>query len=72
MLRICGICAKKSNMFTVEENLARLDYKKYERTEETEAAFNKCPTGVIIYVAKSAPQPRRHAKKNEKAATAKT
>ena len=59
----CGICAKKSEQFTVEDNLARLAYEKYERTEETEAAFNKCPTGVIIYVGKSAPKPRVLAKK---------
>jgi len=54
----CGICAKKSEQFTVEDNLARLAYEKYERTEETETAFEKCPTGVIIYVGKSAPPPR--------------
>jgi len=33
-------------------------YKRYEPTEQTETAFNKCPTGVIVYVGKSAPQPR--------------
>lgn len=54
----CGICAKKSEQFTVEDNLARLAYEKYERTEETETAFEKCPTGVIIYVGKTAPPPR--------------
>jgi hypothetical protein len=35
-----------------------LSYEKYEPGEETEAAFNKCPTGVIIYVGKNAPPPR--------------
>jgi RnfABCDGE-type electron transport complex B subunit len=65
----CGICAKKSEQFTVEDNLARLAYEKYERTEETEAAFNKCPTGVIIYVGKSAPKPRVPAKKAASAQT---
>jgi len=54
----CGICVKKSEQFVVEDNLARLGYGKYEPGEETEEAFNKCPTGVIIYVGKSAPQPR--------------
>jgi electron transport complex protein RnfB len=54
----CGVCAKQTEIFSVEDNLARLDYKRYEPTEQTETAFNKCPTGVIIYVGKSAPQPR--------------
>ena len=54
----CGVCVKKSEQFVVEDNLARLAYGKYEPSEETEEAFNKCPTGVIIYVGKSAPQPR--------------
>ena len=54
----CGICVKKSEQFVVEDNIARLAYGKYEPGEETEEAFNKCPTGVIIYVGKSAPQPR--------------
>ncbi len=54
----CGVCAKKSEQFVVEDNLARLAYGKYEPSEETEEAFNKCPTGVIIYVGKNAPPPR--------------
>ncbi len=54
----CGVCAKKSEQFVVEDNLARLSYAKYEPGEETQAAFNKCPTGVIIYVGKNAPPPR--------------
>ena len=54
----CGVCVKKTEQFSVEDNLARLVYEKYEPGEETEAAFNKCPTCVIIYVGKSAPPPR--------------
>ena len=54
----CGICVKKSEQFVVEDNLARLSYGKYKPGEETEEAFNKCPTGVIIYVGKTAPPPR--------------
>jgi RnfABCDGE-type electron transport complex B subunit len=59
----CGVCAKKSEQFVVEGSLARLSHEKYEPNEETEAAFNKCPTGVIIYVGKNAPAPRQPAKK---------
>jgi electron transport complex protein RnfB len=65
----CGVCAKKSEQFVVEDNLARLAYGKYEPGEETEAAYNKCPTGVIIYVGKSAPPPRQPAKKTAAAKT---
>lgn len=54
----CGLCVKKSEQFALENNLAKLAYAKYQPNEETEAAFNKCPTGVIIYVGKNAPPPR--------------
>jgi Na+-translocating ferredoxin:NAD+ oxidoreductase RNF subunit RnfB len=54
----CGLCAKQTSLFTVEENLARLDYGKYQPNEQTEAAMNKCPTGVIAYRGPTAPEPR--------------
>lgn len=50
----CGICVKQTEIFTVEDNLARLDYGKYQPNEQAETAMNKCPTGVIIYVGKTA------------------
>ncbi|OHB73667.1 MAG: hypothetical protein A2Z25_06545 [Planctomycetes bacterium RBG_16_55_9] len=53
----CGLCAKQSDLFKVEENLARLDYARYQPTEQTEAAMEKCPTNVIVYRGKSAPEP---------------
>jgi len=54
----CGLCAKQTDLFSIEDNLAHLDYKKYQPTEQTETAMNKCPTGVIIFCGPSAPQPR--------------
>jgi len=51
----CGLCAKQTEIFRVEDNLARLDYEKYQPNEQTETALNKCPTKVIIYVGKTAP-----------------
>ena len=51
----CGLCAKKADVFSVEDNLARLDYEKYQPTEQTETAMDKCPTKVIIYIGKTAP-----------------
>jgi len=62
----CGVCTKQSDVFSVEDNLARVDYGRYEPTEQTEAALNKCPTGVIVYRGRSAPQPRQP---RQKAAT---
>ena len=65
----CGLCAKQSDTFTVEDNLARIDYQKYHLTEQTEAAMNKCPTGVIIYRGRTAPEPRQPGKKTVAAST---
>ena len=49
----CGLCAKQTEQFKVEHNLARLGYEEYEPTEQTETAMDKCPTGVIIRVGKN-------------------
>jgi electron transport complex protein RnfB len=54
----CGVCAKQSDAFRIEENLAQMDYVKYEPSGQNEAAYNKCPTGAIVYRGRSAPQPR--------------
>jgi electron transport complex protein RnfB len=59
----CGLCAKQSDIFKVEDNLARMDYERYQPSEQTETALNKCPTGVIVYRGKTAPQPRQPAEK---------
>ncbi len=57
----CGLCVKQTDVFTIENNLARVDYKKYQPTEQTETALNKCPTKVIIYVGKTAQLVKREA-----------
>jgi len=59
----CGLCAKQTEQFGIEDNLARLDYEKYEPAEQTKTAMNKCPTGVIVYRGKNAPTPRQPGKK---------
>jgi ferredoxin len=66
----CGICAKQTDIFIVDNNLAKLDYKNYQSNEQTETAYNKCPTCVIVYRGKSAPEPRVPAKKKAAAAKA--
>lgn len=53
----CGICAKQSDLFEVNNNLARLDYSRYEPTEQTQTAMDKCPTNVIVFRGKNAPEP---------------
>jgi RnfABCDGE-type electron transport complex B subunit len=55
----CGICTKQSDLFKVEDNLAVAEYARYAPSEKTEAAYNKCPTGVIVYRGTTAPQPRQ-------------
>lgn len=59
----CGLCARQTDIFTVENNLARLDYTKFQSNEKTETAMNKCPTKVILFRGKSAPEPVQPAKK---------
>ena len=54
----CGLCAKQSDAFAVENNLARMNYAQYAPCGENEASLNKCPTGVIVYRGKTAPAPR--------------
>ncbi len=63
----CKICAKQTDAFVIDNNLARLDYEKYEPSEATETAMNKCPTGVIVYRGKNAPEPRAAGTKPAKA-----
>jgi Na+-translocating ferredoxin:NAD+ oxidoreductase RNF subunit RnfB len=59
----CGICTKQSDLFTVTDNLARMNYAKYEPSEATRTAMDKCPTGVIVYRGKNAPAPREAGQK---------
>ena len=55
----CGVCAKQSDLFSVEDNLARMDYGKYEINDKAKAAMQKCPTGVIVFRGKSAVDEKR-------------
>ena len=66
----CGLCAKQSELFKVEDNVARFDYTKYQVTEKEETAMKKCPTKVIIYRGKTAPEPEEAASKATAAANA--
>lgn len=63
----CGLCVKQSDLFTVNDNNARMDYEKYAPCEGTDTAYNKCPTCVITYRGKNAPAPRQPAVKKKPA-----
>ena len=63
----CMICTKQSPLFKVENNLASMAYEKYTPQPECETAMNKCPTGVIVYRGKTAPEPREAGQKTQPA-----
>lgn len=65
----CKMCTKQAEeVFVMKGNVARTDYEKYQPGEKCDTAMNKCPTGVIVYRGKNAPEPR---KAGEKPAAAK-
>ena len=60
----CSLCKKQTEIFAIENNLAKLDYEKYAPSEATETATSKCPTGVIVYRGKTAAADREPGKKS--------
>ena len=54
----CGMCSRNCDLFTTENNLARLDFEKYALSEEAQIAMDKCPTGNIVFRGENAPAPR--------------
>ena len=65
----CGLCTKQSPLFTMKDNLAKMDYDKFTPSPEIEAAFEKCPTAVIIEVGLS-PRPNKTIQNKPSAVTA--
>lgn len=59
----CGICAKQSDLFTVADNLAKMNYESYAPSEATQTAMDKCPTGVIVSRGQTAPADRQPGQK---------
>lgn len=50
----CGMCVKQApDLFTMNDNLAKLNYEKYQINEAGQAAMQKCPTKVIVYRGKN-------------------
>ena len=54
----CSLCTKQSKFFSIANNLATVDSTAYSPSPEAQAAMDKCPTGVIVYRGKDAPEPR--------------
>jgi RnfABCDGE-type electron transport complex B subunit len=54
----CKACSRNSDLFTVENNIPRIDYDKYDpdRMEAVEIALEKCPTKRITRVGKPSPE----------------
>ncbi len=67
----CGMCSRGCDLFTTENNLARLDFEKYELTDESQTAMDKCPTGNIVFRGQHAPAPRPAGQKPKPAAAKK-
>ena len=45
----CKMCTKQSEQFSMNGNVAVLDYENYMPDEKTEIAILKCPTKIITY-----------------------
>ncbi|AKJ64419.1 RnfABCDGE type electron transport complex subunit B [Kiritimatiella glycovorans] len=54
----CGMCARKSDLFRVEDNLAHIDYDQYdpESMDEAQLALEKCPMNGILYIGEPGPE----------------
>jgi len=51
----CGLCARQTDMFEVADNLAKVNYEKYNDDEKAQTAKSKCPTKVIKYEGENIP-----------------
>jgi len=48
----CGICQKLNELFTVTDNLAGIDYDKYDPQADLAPVLAKCPREALVYVGK--------------------
>jgi len=53
----CKACQRASELFTVEDNISRIDYDQYDpdRMEAGSLAFDKCPMKRLMFVGKPSP-----------------
>jgi ferredoxin len=52
----CKACTKALDVFLVEDNLARIDYSKYQEVEDFKPAVAKCPRRGMVIFGKPEPQ----------------
>ena len=64
----CGICAKQTDLFTITDNLSRMNYEKFAPADAVNTAMTKCPTKVIVYRGKNAKADVNPAQENSVAA----
>ena len=62
----CKLCTKQSEIFSMAGNVAKTTYVDFKPDEKTQTAYDKCPTGVIVYRGKSAVEPRAAGEKSAK------
>ncbi|MFW6154329.1 MAG: RnfABCDGE type electron transport complex subunit B [Planctomycetota bacterium] len=48
----CGACKRLMDVFSIEDNLATVDYDKYDTNADFSPALDKCPRGAMLYVGK--------------------
>ena len=44
----CKLCTRQNDVFSVDQNLARIDYSAYPGNTELQTAVEKCPAKIII------------------------
>lgn len=51
----CKLCTRASDLFSMDNNLSRIDYDKYDpdQTADLEVALEKCPVNCLAYMGES-------------------
>jgi len=58
----CGACARVSDVFGMDRNLARIDYDKYQDIQSLQKAYEKCPAAaLVVFGPKGRPIPVKEA-----------
>ena len=53
----CKLCQRLApDVFTVEDNVANIDYEKYTGDEDISKVLEKCPAEVLMYFGKPKPE----------------
>ncbi len=52
----CGVCAKLNDLFNVTDNLAGIDYDRYDPEMDFGPVMDKCPRKTIVAVGRPAPE----------------